>query len=485
MPYDVAIIGGGIIGCALARELTRYQLAVILIEKADEVGMGTSKANSGLIHAGHHSANNTHKGALEWAGNQRWDALSTELGFHFKRIGELTIATNEKEQQMLLALKQQGDERGVLGLEIWERERLRRAEPNLTPNASAGLYAPTTGVVNPYEACFALAACARQNGLAMLLKNRVVAIETAGALLTIITDQQRIHSRFILNAAGIYADQIAALAGVPAFRLHPRKGEAYLLDKRLAGIVRHVIFPCPAPTSKGILITPTYDGTIIVGPNAQELGADAKEDTTTTPEGAAEVFAGAQRLVPGISARDSIAAFAGVRAIAESEDFIIGTSALPGFINVAGIQSPGLTAAPAIASQVLDLLQAEGLALVPKSSYHARLPQRPRFASQTTDAQTRLAEQDHRYGQIVCRCEQVTEREIIDAIQDGARTLDGLKFRTRAGMGRCQGGFCAWRCMQLLATYLDLPLSAITKSGGGSWVVCERPLNQKEKTHVD
>ena len=472
MDCDVAIVGAGIVGCAIARELTRYQLRVVLVDKEAEVGFGISKANSGIIHGGHHAAPNTLKGQLEWQGNQLWDELCAELGFGFKRVGELTVATDPAELPMLETLRHQGHEKGVPGLELWDRERIRLAEPNLSEAVIAALYAPTTGVINPYEACFALVENACENGLHLVTSARVLALSTAADTWTVHSTRGVFHTRFVINAAGVYADHIAALAGVGDFTLAARKGEEYLLDRRLAGIVTRIIFPCPTPVSKGILVIPTYDGTIMVGPTAERT--DDRDDLRTTPAGAETVFAVVRQLVPGISERDCIAAFAGVRAVAGSEDFIIGPTRRKGFINVAGIQSPGLTAAPAIARLVCDVLRSEGLPLVPKTNFVPTLPTPVHFAALRTAEQIDLAQRDRRYGRMVCRCEYVTEGEVLDAIERGAHTLDGIKFRTRAGMGRCQGGFCTSRCMELLAHQLNVPLTGVTKRGGGSWVVCTR-----------
>ncbi len=472
MQYDVAIIGGGITGSALAYELMRYRLNVTLLEKATEVGFGTSKSNSGVIHAGHHAPPNTLKGQLEWEGNQLWDKLAAELGFGFKRIGELTVALDASQIPVLEELERQGKERGVSGLEIWDQPRIRREEPNLNPNILAALYAPTTGVTNPYEVCFLLVENAIRNGLVVQCDTTVSAITKEGGCITLHTGHGEVRSRFVINAAGLFADQIAEMAGVPAFRISPRRGEEYLLDKRLAGLIERVIFPCPTPASKGILVIPTCDGTIMVGPTADPV--DDKRDVSTTFAGAAEIFAAVNRLVPGISERDCIAEFAGLRAVADTEDFIIGASPLKGFINVAGIQSPGLTAAPAIARKVVRILGDEGLDLIPNETYIPNAPKPIHFSGLPTDEQILLCQRDPRYSQIVCRCECVGEGEIVDAIRRGARTLDGVKLRTRAGMGRCQGGFCTWRVMQLLARELNLPMTTLTKHGDGSWLICDR-----------
>ncbi len=472
MVYDVTIIGGGVIGCAIARELTRYRLRVLLIDKECEVGFGTSKSNSGIIHAGHHSSPETLKGRLEWEGNRRWERLHDDLGFGFKRVGELMLALGEDQLPTLEKLLAQGREKGVTGLEMWGRERIRAEEPNLTEDLVAALHAPTAGVVNPYEACFALEHSARLNGLEVSLSDPVHAIAPADGVLEVTSRRRTVASRFVVNAAGLHADRIAAMAGVGDFAIHPRKGEEYMLDKRLQGLVGRIIFPCPSPTSKGVLVIPTYDGTLMVGPTATDT--EDRDDLSTTAAGAAEVFSKVRRHVPGIDEGDCIAAFAGLRAVVEGEDFIIGASPLEGFINVAGIQSPGLTAAPAIAAMVADILADQGLELTPDDAFQAALPKRTPFAALSLAEQIRLSREDRHYGRIGCRCENVTEREILDAITAGARTLDGIKFRTRAGMGRCQGGFCTWRCMEILSRQLEVPITSITKRGGDSWIVRER-----------
>jgi glycerol-3-phosphate dehydrogenase len=348
---------------------------------------------------------------------------------------------------------------------------VRCAEPNLNPAIRAALYAPTSGVINPYEACFALIENALHNGLRLCTESPVRAIHPADGHFQVYTDSDIYHTRCIVNAAGLYADEIAAMVGARTFAITPRKGEEYLLDKRLAGFVKHTIFPCPTPVSKGILIIPTFDGTLMVGPTASDT---CKEDLSTTQMGAQEVFAAIKHLAPGISERDCIAEFAGVRAVSNTDDFIIEPTAQKGFINVAGIQSPGLTAAPAIACLVVDILRDEGLCLELNEAFVPTLPQHPHFNMLPLDEQMRLVQQDPRYSHVVCRCEQVYERDVLSAIERGARSLDGIKFRTRAGMGRCQGSFCAIRCMQLLADAAGIPFTQITKRGAGSWLVCQR-----------
>ncbi len=469
--HDVAIVGGGVVGCALAHELSRYRLRLVLLERATEVGFGTSKANSGIIHGGHQTAPGTLKGSLEWLGNQLWGDLCAELGFGFARVGGLTVALSADDLPALDRLLRHAQDKGVPGAELWDHEQVARAEPQLTRDVVAAVHAPTTAVINPYEACFGLAESAANRGVEIRTDCAVHALRHDGDTWTISTSDGPVFSRFVLNAAGVHAGAIATMAGV-GYPVRARKGEEYLLDKRLRGLVSRVVYPCPSPTSKGMLVIPTYDGTIMIGPTADDI--DDPDDVATTADGAARVLAAARRLVPGISDRDIIAEFAGVRAVLADEDFRIGPTDAPGFFDVAGIQSPGLTAAPAIAVMVADLLRSAGLELQPNPTEPAPLPRPVRFATLSTVEQQRLAAADPCFGQIVCRCEIVTEAEVRDAIGRGARTLDGIKFRTRAGMGRCQGGFCTSRSMELLARTAGTPLTDITKRGGGSWLVIDR-----------
>lgn len=469
--FDVAIVGGGVVGCAIAHELGRYRTKVVLLEREVEVGFGTSKANSGIIHGGHQASAGTLKGRLEWEGNQLWGPLCDELGFGYARVGSLTVALSDEDVPALEHLLGNAADKGVPGVDLWDRRRVLEAEPNLAPTVVAAVHAESTAVVNPYEACFGMAESALRQGVEVRTGSPVLDLTPSGDGWTVTTPAGPLRARFVVNAAGTGAGRLAAMAGAAPVVVRARKGEEYLLDRRLQGLVRRVIYPCPSPTSKGTLVIPTYDGTIMIGPTADEV--DDPDDLATTAAGAERVLTAARRLVPGISERDVIAEFAGVRAVLEGEDFLIAPSTVPGFLNVAGIQSPGLTAAPAIALLVAELLRAEGLEL----ERGRRLPPLDppvRFAARPPAEQERLAAADPGHRRIVCRCELVTEAEVHDAMDRGARTLDGLKFRTRAGMGRCQGGFCTTRCMELLARRLDVPLTAVTKRGPGSWVALER-----------
>ncbi len=467
--YDVAIIGGGVVGCAIARELSRFRLRVVLLERQEEVGFGTSKTNSGIIHAGHHSSPATLKGRLVVRGNALFDELERDLGFGFRRVGELVVAREPSEMQVLEKLKAQGEGKAIRGLEIWDAQRLRREEPNLSNKLVAALYAPSAGVINPYELVFGLMENARLNGVELRVNSPVNGIEPVDGKLRVRTPDAVLVSRFALNCSGVFADQIAALAGAGGFTIRPRKGEEYMLDKRLHGLVRRIIFPVPGKHSKGILIIPTYDGTIMVGPTAEDT--EDRYDLSTSARGAEQVFSFIRQICPSITERDTITEFAGLRAVADSDDFVIGPAGPQGFINVAGIQSPGLTASPAIAEHVRDLLRDQGLELEEKDNFQPAVPGPYRFAALSVEERAERIAADRRFARVVCRCELVTEAEVHQAVDHGARTLDGIKFRTRAGMGRCQGGFCTTRCMNILSQRLAVPFEQVTKRGGGSWVV--------------
>ena len=467
--YDVAIIGGGVVGCAIARELSKYRLSVVLIEKEAEVAFATTKTNSGIVHAGHHSSADTLKGRLVVKGNDMFDKLQEDLGFGFTRCGEIVVARNEEDLKTLDELKALGDSKGVRGLELWSSERLQKEEPNLSISLKGALYAPTAGVINPYEFAFSLIESAQNNGVELMVESPVTAIEKSNDSLTVETPGKTVRSRFVLNCAGVFADKIAGLVDVHDFTIHPRKGEEYMLDKGLEGIVKRLVFPVPRGASKGILIIPTYDGTIMVGPTAEET--DDRYDVSTSEKGAQEVFDFVSSICPSIHPRHTIAEFAGLRAASNTGDFIIGPTSVPGFINVAGIQSPGLTASPAIALYVLDILGREGLELISKDQWNGKVKHPPRFAKLSAVEREECCKSDKGFGSVVCRCELVTQAEIDIAVDHGARTLDGVKFRTRAGMGRCQGGFCSSRIMNTLAQRQGKKFHEITKRGGNSWIV--------------
>ncbi len=482
--YQVVIIGGGVIGASIARYLSRFQVKTLLLEREMEVGFGVSKANSGIVHAGHHSPPELLKGQFVVEGNAAFPQLAKELGFGFKTIGELVVAFDAKERETLLALKANGEAKGMRDLVMWDRETIRKKEPNLSAKIKYALFAPSAGVVNPYELTMTLAAHAEENGVELSLDSRVTAIRkhelssTFGRPNWIVTYEKsgqkiEIESQFIVNAAGLYADKIAAMIGDTSFSIHPRRGEEYLLSKKKKGLIRHLIFPVPNKKSKGTLIIPTFDGSLIVGPTADEI--DDREAMTTSAEAAARIFASVKKMCPQLSERDSLAQFAGLRNAADSGDFIIGEGREKGFFNVAGIQSPGLTASPAIARVVTEMLVSAGLKLDDDPQYNPILKRRVHhFNLVSRDEQLALLKRNQRYALNVCRCENISAAEVEEALEQGAKTLDGIKFRTRVGMGGCQGGFCTMPTIEIAAEKLGIKPTAFFKNSPQSWIMMER-----------
>jgi len=471
---DVVVIGAGVVGTGIARELARYDVSVVLVEAHADVAWGTTKANTALVHAGYDADPGTNKARFNVIGNAMYPRITQELGVMYKNTGSLVVATAPEQVPHLHELLERGKANGVPGLEIIGRERIVELEPFIAPNAIAALWAPTGGITSPWELAIAYAENAADNGVTVLLSSPVTAIDVEGGrAVRVHTPSSSIATRFVVNASGLFADDVATMAGAADFEIVPRKGEYYLLDKGAGHLARRPLFPVPTELSKGIVVTPTVDGNLLVGPNSHVI-AD-REDLETTGGGLDEVIAGARRLIPSIPLRDNIANFAGLRATAQpSNDFIIGpASGVPNFVNAAGIQSPGLTAAPAIALEIVKLLGEGGLELVEKPGFNPIRRRPARFEEMDDDARSAAAVRDSRWGHIICRCERVTEGEIVAALHSSVpcTTLDGVKFRTRAGAGRCQGGFCGPRVLAIIARELGIPADSVTKKGGASRVL--------------
>ncbi len=466
--YDVIIIGAGVVGASIARELSRYKLDIALLEKETELAFGVSKSNSGIIHPGTQNPAGSLKGKLCVQGNMLSRRVSAELGVDFKEAGELIVIFSEEEKIRLYELKKEAEALGVPGLEIVSRAWLREKEPNLNRDAMAGLYAPTAGIVSPYRLVYDLSENAIRNGVELFTESKVEDIAIKRCF-EISTPKAVFKARFLINAAGLFADEISKMAGLDYFRITPRKGEEFLLDKKREYIVNHLVFPLPAKTSKGILVIKTSDGNPMIGPTAEDV--EDKEDLSTTDEGFRKVISQAKKLVPSINENDIIAYFAGLRPAAGHDFIIRHEDRVPGFINVAGIQSPGLTAAPAIALMVSEVLKKNGLSLRRKFIFHGHRKKTVHLFAMPLEKAKKFVKKDAGYGDIVCRCEMVSAKEVKDAIERGARTLDGIKFRTRAQAGRCHGSFCTTRLMKILSEKIDAPLVELTKRGKGSEIV--------------
>lgn len=469
--YDVIIIGAGVSGAAAARELSRWHLKICVLEREEDVCCGTSKANSGIVHAGFDAPPGTLMAKLNVRGSELMGKLSEELDFPFRRTGSLVVCRDIRDIPRLEELKTRGETNGVKGLRILSRSELAAMEPNISDDAAAALYAPSAGIVCPFGLNIGLAENAAANGVEFRFNTRVSGIQKISGGWQISTDNGEYQARIVVNAAGVYADWIHNMVSRRKLRITPRKGEYCLLDRSAGGHVTHTIFTLPGKFGKGVLVTPTVHGNLLIGPTAADISD--KDGTDTTAEGLSKVMKKARLNVRDIPADKVITSFAGLRAHEDGHEFIIGEPEdAEGFIDCAGIESPGLTSSPAIGEMISDL--------VCKKLFPARrtdfIPERKGFfspASLDPRERSELIRKEPSYGNIICRCEMISEGEIIDAIQRplGARSLDGVKRRVRAGMGRCQSGFCMPRVMEILARELDCPVSEITKSGGTSHII--------------
>ncbi|MGE9942738.1 NAD(P)/FAD-dependent oxidoreductase [Bariatricus sp. SGI.161] len=462
---DVIIIGAGVSGCAIARELSRYQLDICVLERESDICEGTSKANSGIVHGGFDAKPGTLKAKLNVLGNSMMDEMSKKLDFEFKRNGSMVVCQNEMGIPALEKLLEQGKENGVKGMKILKREQALELEPNLADGVYAVLHIPSGGIVCPFGMNIAYAENAAQNGVEFKLGTEVQLIERVGQDYRIQTNQGVFETKYVINAAGVYADVFHNMVSEQKIHITPRRGDYCLLDKTAGDLVRHTIFQLPTEKGKGVLVTPTIHGNLLLGPTAIDI--EDKEATATTAKGLQEVLEKCTKSVKNIPFKQVITSFAGLRAHEEHGEFIIGeVEDAKGFIDVAGIESPGLTSAPAIGIYVRDIL-AEKMELKEKENFVEERKGIVRFLDLPKEEQNRFLQENQAYGQIVCRCEQITEGEILDAIHRplGATTLDGVKRRTRAGMGRCQAGFCTPKVMEILARELHLELKDIRKNG--------------------
>ena len=469
--YDVIIIGAGVTGCAVARYLSRYQGSALVLERAEDVCCGTSKANSAIIHAGFDAAHGSLMAKMNVQGNRMVPGLAKELDFPFRMNGSLVVCMSEEDMHRLLALYENGVKNGVEGLEIVDARRLHELEPNVSKNAVAALWAPTGGIVCPFNMTIALAENANANGVDFRFNTKVTGFTRGEEGWTVHTEQGDFRTRYVVNAAGVYADVLHNMVSPRKLHITPRRGDYCLLDRQVGGFVSHTVFQLPGKLGKGVLVSPTVHGNIIVGPTAIDI--EDRDGTNTTAAGLEELISKAGISVDNLPIRQTITSFAGLRAHEDHHEFVIGEAEdAPGFVDCAGIESPGLTSAPAIGLTVAELLR-EKLGLREKEDFIATRKGLLDPKSLTWDAYQALIRENPAYGQIICRCEQVTEGEIIDAIRRplGARSLDGVKRRTRAGMGRCQAGFCSPRVMEILARELGVSQAEITKCGGASRLI--------------
>ena len=466
---DVIVIGAGVSGCAAARELSRCRADILVLDKAEDVCCGTSKANSAIVHAGFDAAAGSLMAELNVQGSRMMPALAKELDFAYQQCGSLVVCLAEADRPALQKLYENGLANGVEGLRIVERDELRAMEPNISDEAVAALWAPTGGIVCPFGLTFAFAENAAKNGVQFQFDTTVTGLQRLENGWRVQTDRGDYDTRCVVNAAGVHADELHNLVSTDPLTITPRRGDYFLLDYTAGSHVKHTVFQLPGKYGKGVLVTPTVHGNLLVGPTATDI-AD-KEDTATTAAELDEVRAKSGLAVKNIPLRQTITSFSGLRAHEARHEFYIRESA-PGFVDCAGIESPGLSASPAIGQRVAEIVR-KLLNLPPNPEFDGT--RKGILNPQTLDFAQRaeLVRQNPAYGQIICRCETVTEGEIVDAIHrvPGARSLDGVKRRTRAGMGRCQAGFCSPRVLEILARELGIPQSEVTKCGGASRMI--------------
>lgn len=470
----IAIIGAGIVGASIARVLSRYEnLEVHLVEMEADVGWGVSKANTAILHAGYDDDPSLYPNRAKYCvrGNYIWRKWSKQLQIQTSWNGSLVLSFSKEDEEELYRLLERGEKNGVRGLRIIKKDEIQKLEKNVSPNATLALWAPTAGQISPFEAVAALVENAVENGVILHLETKVLDIVEDGTRVTkLITNKGEIEVDWVINAAGLYADYVANLVGEEDFKITPRKGEYFLFDESAEPKVSRILFPAPKPKTKGVVVTTTVDGNLMIGPNATDLSMEEKENRETTQDGLEEVWNEASKLVKSLPSKSKvIKTFAGLRPEPTGGDFIVRPhDSLLGFIDVAGMRSPGLTSAPAIAYEIPKMLLHLGARLVLKKDWNPTRKRIIRFSRVSNRRKNELIAMSPLYGNIVCQCEMVTEAEVLEAIRRGARTIEGVKLRTRAGMGKCQGAFCRPKIAMILSRELKIKPWQVKVKGTGS-----------------
>ena len=471
--YDVGIIGAGVIGCAIARELAKYKIKICLIEKNEDVGAEVTKANSGIVHGGYAEKHGSIKAKFSSWGNSMFNQLNAELSFGFMQTGSFVAGFNSQDTTRIHELFANGQKNGVPNLQIVDGNFIQNKEPNLNKAIKTALYCPTAGIISPYEFAIALAENAVYNGVILKLNSKVIALNKVNNHFLITTSKEIITTKIVINAAGLYADEIAQMIEHKKFTIKPRQGQYLLFDKDQGELVNSVIFPTPTKISKGILVTKTYYGNLLIGPDATCV--PTKDDTDTSNKNIHAIITAAKKSLPHFDLRKVVTVFAGNRPASDNSDFIIGEGTTKGFINVAGIESPGLTAAPAIALYIVELIAATQKLSRNPIFNPERKPYKTIFNMPVKDLDS-LTKKEPKYGCIVCHCESVSAGEICDALTRNIpiNSLDAIKRRTRATMGRCQGTFCIPKILEIIHNELKIPKEQITKKGNQSLVLADK-----------
>jgi len=463
--YDVIIIGSGVVGAAIARNLSRYNLKICILEKEEDVATKASKANSGIVHGGYAAKFGTLKGRLCGKGNKMYRKLEEELNFGYRKTGALVIGFDEGDERKIEELYENGLKIGCDDLEIIRGGRLKEIEPYLNSEVTVALYAKNVGVTSPYEFTIALVENAITNGVELKLENEVMSIEQVEEGFIVHTNKENLKTRYIINAAGLHSDNVANMVGIDDFEIMSKRGQYILMGKDQGHLVNTVIFQVPTDKGKGILVTTTYHGNFMIGPNSEEVSD--RDDVATTSETLKDVINAAKRSIPDFNVQKALTTFSGIRAISSTGDFIIEESKVKRFINVAGIDSPGLTSSPAIAEMVEEILRSSGMNIARKSEFN---PFRSGIIVKKDNNFSGKVDDIDKAKNIICRCEQVTEAEIIDAIHRNIpiSSTDAIKRRTRAGMGTCQGNFCRSRVKAIIARELNISEDKVTLRGSSN-----------------
>jgi len=474
--YDVIIVGGGVVGTAIARELTKYKLKIALLEKNSDVGEGTSKANDGVVHTGFDATPHTLQAKLVVQSSFIYPKLCSELNVPYRKVGALLVVFEKEQIPTILQLKKNAEINGIRDLNLLSREEIFKVEPNLNTDVLKGLMIPRESITCPFTLTIAYAENALQNGAEIFLENQVKKIEIIKKSFKISTNQHTFYSKFIINSAGLFSDEISMMVGINNFRVIPRKGEFIIFDEETKNIINRIILPVPTKITKGILITPTIHGNVLMGPTAKDI--TDKTDFSVTREGIKEIITKCTKVVPILSKQTIISQYAGLRASTKNNDYIIESNdKVPRFLNIASIRSTGLTSSPMIAKYAVEKLVEMGLKLIENKDFnpYRELP----YYYHSQDIVKEIKRKfpiNKKFGHIVCRCNKVSEQDIIEAIHSplGARTLDGIKRRTWAGAGRCQGSFCETRIIKILARELGIDIAKISRKGKGSEIAISR-----------
>lgn len=464
--FDVAIIGGGVIGCATAYKLSKFDLKVCVIEKENDVALGATRANSAIIHAGYDPEPNTLMARLNVDGCAQAKALCKKLSVPYKNVGSLVLAFNDEEAKTVNALYERGIKNGVPGVKVIDGSEVRKREPYVSEKVVCALWAPSAGIINPWEYAIAFAETAAKNGVEFIFNFKVDDIKNNGESYEIISEKNKINARYVINASGVHSDEIHNMVAEPTFKIIASKGQYYLMDKAEGYKANCTLFQCPSSVGKGVLVSPTVHGNLIVGPDATD--SDNRDKVNTIGTQLDFIRTTAAKSVPDINYRNAIRNFAGIRANSDKDDFIIGVAA-PRFIDLAGIKSPGLSAAPAIADEAVKILSNEGLMLKEKENY--TLERKHIIFKELSDMEkAEVIKENPLYGRVICRCETITEGEIVNAVRSSlpAKTVDAVKRRCNAGMGRCQGGFCGPKVLEIIARELKINPLDVLKDKNGS-----------------